>query len=109
MPPYGQAKLVRVLSGKILDIAVDVRPKSPTFKQYVAVELTAEKHNMLYVPVGFAHGFYSITDCEVEYACSDVYAPEFEGAIRWDDPSIKIDWPFNKPKLIRKRRRLHHF
>lgn len=103
LPPYGQAKLVRVLSGKILDVAVDVRPNSPTFKQHVTVELSAEKHNMLYVPVGFAHGFYSITDCEVEYACSDVYAPEFEGSIRWNDPDLGVEWPNNiSPQLSKK-------
>ena len=92
-PPYEQAKLVRVLVGTICDIAVDIRPSSPTYKQHVCVELSAEKHNMLYVPVGFAHGFYCVTDCEVEYACGDIYAPQFEGSIRWDDPEINIKWP----------------
>ena len=72
LPPYGQSKLVRCLRGRIYDVAVDVRPKSPTFGQSFGIELTEDNHKMLYVPVGFAHGFLALTDCDIEYACGDI-------------------------------------
>ena len=99
LPPYGQSKFVRVLVGKIFDVAVDIRPNSPTFGNAVSVELSAENHKMLYVPVGFAHGFLALTDCEVEYACGEIYSPQFERGIVWDDPEINIDWPIKVPIL----------
>lgn len=91
-PPHGQAKLVRCIRGRILDVAVDVRKGSPTYGDYVAAELTAENGHQLYVPVGFAHAFLTLEpECEVTYKVSDVYAPQCDGGIRWD--SVGIDWP----------------
>ena len=108
LPPYEQSKFVRVLSGTIIDVAVDVRPNSPTFKQNVLVELSAENHKMLYVPIGFAHGFYAVTDCEVEYACGDIYSADFERSIRWDDNDLNINWPDQNPLLSEKDEKAKH-
>jgi len=91
--PYAQSKLVRCLRGAIYDVAVDIRVNSDTFGQSYGVELSEDNHKMLYVPEGFAHGFLSLTNADVEYACGDMYAPEFEGAIFWNDDSLNIDWP----------------
>jgi len=92
-PPYCQSKLVRVLSGKVLDIAVDIRKGSPTFGQSVAVELSGENHLQLFIPRGFAHGFSVLSDEAVfQYKCDNFYAPQSEGAIAWDDPQLGIDW-----------------
>lgn len=90
-PPHAQAKLVRCSRGMILDVAVDVRRDSPHFGQSVAVELSAENGAQLFVPVGFLHGFLTLTEeCEVQYKCSDRYAPYCDGAVRWD--SAGVDW-----------------
>ena len=89
-----QDKLVRVLAGTVLDVAVDVRRGSPTFGRWAAQELSGENLLQLYVPKGFAHGFYVTSDtADVEYLCSDYYAPQEERAIRWDDPTVAIAWP----------------
>jgi dTDP-4-dehydrorhamnose 3,5-epimerase len=91
-----QGKLVRVISGGIYDVAVDIRPGSVTFGQFVSVELTAENRRLLWVPPGFAHGFLTLSDWnEVLYKATDFYAPEFERSIRWDDPEIAIPWPLH--------------
>ena len=95
-PPYAQSKLVRCLRGKIFDVAVDIRPKSATFGMSIGVELSEENHLMLYVPEGFAHGFLSLTDADVEYFCGEIYAPDFEGSIFWDDKNLNINWPLPK-------------
>ncbi len=88
-----QSKLVRVVKGRVLDVAVDIRKGSPTFGQYVAVELTEENHRQLFVPRGFAHGFSVLSEEAVfQYKCDNLYAPHAEGAIAWDDPDIGIDW-----------------
>lgn len=88
-----QSKLVRVVKGRVLDVAVDIRKGSPTFGQYVAVELTEENHRQLFVPRGFAHGFSVLSeDAVFQYKCDNLYAPHAEGAIAWDDPDIGIDW-----------------
>jgi len=88
-----QSKLVRVVKGRVLDVAVDIRKGSPTFGQYVAVELTEENHRQLFVPRGFAHGFSVLSEEAVfQYKCDNLYAPNAEGAIAWDDPDIGIDW-----------------
>ena len=90
--PHGQDKLVRCIRGAIYDVAVDIRRDSPTYGQYVGAELSAENGHQLFVPVGFAHGFLTLTeDCEVTYKVSDVYAPDCDGGVRWD--SCGINWP----------------
>ena len=92
-PPYTQAKLVRVIHGAVLDVAVDIRKGSPTFGKHVAVELTADNHRQLFVPRGFAHGFAVLSDEAVfQYKCDNYYAPQSEGAIAWNDPALGIDW-----------------
>ena len=88
-----QSKLVRVVKGRVLDVAVDIRKGSPTFGQYVAVELTEENHRQLFVPRGFAHGFSVLSEEAIfQYKCDNLYAPQAEGAIAWNDPDIDIDW-----------------
>ena len=92
--PYTQAKIVRVISGAVLDVAVDIRKGSPQFGQWVGVELSAENKKQLFIPRGFAHGFITLTDdVEVQYKADNYYAPECDGNIRWDDPDIGVAWP----------------
>ena len=92
--PHEEAKLVRCTMGAIYDVIIDLRPDSPTWKQWVAVELTAENRRMLYVPEGFAHGFQTLTDnSEVFYQMSEFYAPASARGVRWNDPVFSIDWP----------------
>ncbi|MBQ7787350.1 MAG: dTDP-4-dehydrorhamnose 3,5-epimerase [Alistipes sp.] len=88
-----QSKLVRVVKGRVLDVAVDIRKGSPTFGKYVAVELTEDNHRQLFVPRGFAHGFSVLSEEAIfQYKCDNLYAPQSEGAIAWNDPDIDIDW-----------------
>ena len=92
VPPHAQAKLVRCTKGSIFDVAVDIRRGSKTYGSWQAFELSAENSFQLFVPIGFAHGFMTLQDnTEVEYKCSDYYAPDSEGSIRWD--SCEISWP----------------
>jgi dTDP-4-dehydrorhamnose 3,5-epimerase len=89
-----QGKLVRVTAGEVFDVAVDMRRSSPTFGRWVGARLSAENFHMLWVPPGFAHGFYVLTDtAEFQYKCTDYYAPEHERTIIWNDPEIGVDWP----------------
>lgn len=100
-PPYAQSKLVRVIKGKVLDIAVDIRKNSPTFSHYVSVELSEENHLQLFVPRGFAHGFVVLSENVIfQYKCDNYYAPQSEGAIAWDDPELSIDWRISKDEVI---------
>ena len=92
-PPYAQAKLVRVIAGRALDIVVDLRRSSPTFSQHVAVELSGENKRQLFVPRGMAHGFAVLSDEVIfAYKCDNYYAPDYERTIRFDDPALGIDW-----------------
>ena len=100
-PPYAQSKLVRVIKGAVLDVAVDIRKGSPTFGQHVAVELTEENHRQFFIPRGLAHGFSVLSEEVVfQYKCDNFYAPHSEGAITWDDPDLGIDWRIPAAKMI---------
>ena len=100
-PPFAQSKLVRVVKGSVLDVAVDIRKGSPTFGQHVAVELTEDNHRQFFIPRGFAHGF-SVLSKEVifQYKCDNFYAPQSEGAIAWDDPDLGIDWQISIDEIL---------
>jgi len=92
--PHGQAKLVRCTRGSIFDVIIDLRPQSPTFKQWISAELTADNHRALYIPKDFAHGFQTLEDAsEVFYQMSDPFVPDSGAGVRWDDPAFGIDWP----------------
>jgi len=111
-PPFEQAKLVRVLSGAVFDVAVDLRPLSPTFRSWCSATLTAAAGEQLYVPRGFAHGFVTLAaDTIVTYKVDAAYAPRSEAGIRWDDPDLAIDWPVDASHAIlsEKDRRLPSF
>lgn len=96
-----QGKLVRVTSGSVYDVAVDIRQSSPTFGQWEGVELNAENHRQLWVPAGFAHGFVVLSEsADFLYKTTDYYAPEYERCIAWDDPAIGIDWHFDGEPLL---------
>jgi dTDP-4-dehydrorhamnose 3,5-epimerase len=93
-PPHAQGKLVRVTLGEVFDVAVDIRGGSPTFGQWVGEYLSADNHAMLWVPPGFAHGFYVTSEvAEFQYKCTEYSAPKYEHTIRWDDPTLSIHWP----------------
>jgi dTDP-4-dehydrorhamnose 3,5-epimerase len=95
-----QGKLIRVIEGEVLDVAVDVRRGSPTFGRWVAVTLTAENFKQVYVPPGFAHGFYVVSRiAQVEYKCTDLYDPASEIGVAWNDPALSIAWPAGAPLL----------
>jgi dTDP-4-dehydrorhamnose 3,5-epimerase len=93
-------KLARCMAGAILDVAVDLRAGSPTFGQWVGVELTAENMRQIYVPEGFGHAFATLSDfADVEYKCTGYYTPPSEGTVAWNDPEIGVEWPFDDPVL----------
>lgn len=100
-PPHAQAKLVRVVKGKVLDVAVDLRKDSPTYGRHVAVELSEDNHRQVFIPKGFAHGFSVLSEEAVfQYKCDDYYAPETEGAVAWNDPELNIDWRIPADMMI---------
>ena len=95
------SKLVRCVTGRVLDVAVDIRKGSPTYGQHVAVELSAENHRCLFIPRGFAHGFAVLSEEAIfQYKCDNYYAPDCEGGIAWDDPALGIDWQLPAADVI---------
>lgn len=107
--PYAQSKLVRVIKGAVLDVAVDIRKGSPTFGQHVAVELTEDNHRQCFIPRGFAHGF-SVLSSEVifQYKCDNFYVPQSEEALAWDDPDLGIDWKIPLDRIVLSEKDKHH-
>ena len=102
--PGGQGKLVQVLAGCVYDVAVDIRVDSPTFGQWFGLELSGEKHEQVYVPPGFAHGFCVLSDTALfSYKCTDYYSPTTEGGVRWDDPEVGIVWPLETEPILSKK------
>jgi len=100
-PPFAQSKLVRVIKGAVLDVAVDIRKGSPTFGQHVAVELTEGNHRQFFIPRGFAHGFSVLSEEVIfQYKCDEFYHPEAEGAIAWNDAELGIDWKISLEKVL---------
>lgn len=100
-PPHAQAKLVRVVKGKVLDVAVDLREGSPTYGKHCAVELSEENHRQMFIPKGFAHGFSVLSEEAVfQYKCDEYYAPQSEGAVLWNDADLAIDWLIPEDKVI---------
>lgn len=103
LPPKAQGKLVRCVRGKVFDVAVDIRKSSGNFGKWVGVELSEENKHMIYIPPGFAHGFVTLTDnVEITYKCTDLYSPENEREIIWNDPDININWPVTDVTLSEK-------
>jgi len=103
--PHAQGKLVQCITGRIFDVAVDIRRGSPTFMRWVSVELSEENNRIFYIPPGFAHGFLAMSDiADVIYKCTKEYSPEADRGIRWDDPDIQVRWPVQKPALSEKDR-----
>ena len=101
LAPYSQSKLVRVIKGRVLDVAVDVREGSPTFGKYVAVELSDENKRQLFIPQGFAHGFHVLSDEAIfTYKVDNPYTPTHERGIRYDDPTVHVDWSITDPESI---------
>ena len=108
--PYEEAKLVRCTMGAIYDVIIDIRPESPTFKQWVAVELTAENRKMLYIPEGMAHGFQTLVDnTEVFYQMSEFYQAESASGVRWNDPAFNVEWLIKQDLVISKKDQSYSF
>ena len=109
LPPFAQSKLVRVVKGRVLDVAVDIRRSSPTFGKYVAVELSEDNHRQFFLPRGMAHGFVVLSQQAIfQYKCVNYYHPEAEGAIAWNDPQIGIEWGINPENIILSEKDSHH-
>ena len=108
-PPFAQTKLVRVVEGTVLDVAVDIRRGSPTYGEHISVELSAENKRQLYLPKGMAHGFAVLSETAVfQYKCDEYYHPEAEGAIAWDDPELAIDWHIPAAKALLSEKDRNH-
>lgn len=100
-PPFAQSKLVRVVSGRVLDVAVDIRKGSPTFGKYVSVELSEDNKRQFFIPRGFAHGFVVLSQTAIfQYKCDNYYAPQSEGSLLWNDKTINIDWQIPQTDII---------
>lgn len=109
LPPFTQSKLVRVVKGKVIDVAVDIRKGSPTYGKYVACEMTEENKRQFFVPKGFAHGFCVLSEEAIfQYKCDEFYHPEAEGAIAWNDPDIAIQWPVEAENVVLSEKDKHH-
>lgn len=109
LPPYAQSKLVRVVEGRVFDVAVDIRRDSPTYGRHVAVELSAENKRQFFLPKGFAHGFAVLSETAIfQYKCDEYYHPEAEGAIAWDDPTLAIDWKVAPADVLLSEKDRHH-
>jgi dTDP-4-dehydrorhamnose 3,5-epimerase len=109
-PPFAQGKLVRVIQGAVLDVAVDIRKNSPTFGHHVAIELTESNFLMMYIPIGFAHGFLTLQDNTIfTYKCTDYYHPEVEGGVILNSPELNIPWKIDNPILSAKDEKLPSF
>lgn len=108
-PPYAQSKLVRVVKGMVLDVAVDIRKGSPTYGQHISVVLSAENHRQVFIPKGFAHGFSVLSEEVIfQYKCDEFYHPQNEGALAWDDPDLAIDWQLPADKVLLSEKDRHH-
>lgn len=107
--PYAQGKLVRVPLGKVIDVAVDLRKDSPTYRQYLMQELDDITKNLIWIPAGFAHGFAAIEDSIFSYKVSGKYMPSHDSGVRWDDPTLAIPWPIADPIVSEKDKRLPIF
>lgn len=107
--PFEQGKLVKVIKGKVLDVAVDIRPGSQTFGQHYKVLLSAEKQNMFYLPEGFAHGFLAIEDSHLFYKCTKTYHRDYDTGFAYDDPELQIDWGMKSQIISEKDKDLHSF
>lgn len=109
LPPYTQGKLVRVLQGEVLDVAVDIRTGSPTFGKHVAVRLSAENKRQLWIPRGFAHGFAVLSETALfSYKCDNYYASAADGGIKWNDPKIGIDWLLSADEILLSEKDKNH-
>ena len=106
---YAQDKLVRVVKGSVLDVAVDLRPDSPTLGKSVLIKLDDQRNNMFYIPKGFGHGFLALEDSILQYKCTEYYQPQSEGGIIWNDPDLNIEWGIKSPMVSAKDSRLQTF
>lgn len=110
LPPYGETKLVRCIKGTIYDVVIDLRPDSPTYKQWFSIQLTAANRKMLYIPDGCAHGFQTLEDhTEVLYQMSSIYVPHAARGVRWDDPHFQIKWPLQVEVISHRDAQYPHF
>ena len=109
LPPYSQSKLVRVIQGRVMDVAVDIRKGSPTFGRYVTCEMSGENHRQFFIPKGFAHGFVVLSETALfQYKWDEFYHPESEGAIAWNDPDLAIEWPVKAEDIELSEKDKHH-